>query len=153
MAENRFGKWRNTLCRSEIDPGHGKTHSADRKSTQDEVEHTLLTLKLTRDAAEHTLPTGNRPGTWRNTLCRPEINRDLVEHTLATGYRFGKWRNRLCRPEIDPGHGGTHSANRKSTQDVAEHTLPTGNGLVFPTQRKLCTGYTSAGRLRPAIFY
>ena len=39
----------------------------------------------------------------------------------------GTWRNILCRPKIDPGRGGTHSANPKSTQDMAEHPLPTGN--------------------------
>ena len=49
---------RNTLCRHEMDPGHGGTPSTDRKST--------------RDMAEQTLPTGNRPGTRRNSLCRPD---------------------------------------------------------------------------------
>ena len=87
--------------------------------------------KLTQDAAEHTLPTGNWPGTWRNTLCRPEINPrrcgthsadrkltwDAVEHSLLIGNRPGIWRNTLCWSEIDPEHGRTHSADRKSTWD------------------------------------
>ena len=51
--------WWNTLCRPDIDLGNCGTHSAGRK--------------LTQDMAEHTLPTGNRPKTWRNTLCRPEM--------------------------------------------------------------------------------
>ena len=62
MDENgrKCAKMSNTLCRLEIDPGRGGTHSADRKST--------------RDVAEHTLPIGNRPGKWQNTLCRPDIH-------------------------------------------------------------------------------
>ena len=117
----------NTLSRPENDQGHGGTHSANRKST--------------RDVAEHTLPTGNRSGTWRNTLCWLEINlgrggthstdrkptmkrdgthtadwkstRDMAEHTLQTG----NW----------PNTGGTHSANQKLTRDMVEHTLLTEN--------------------------
>ena len=60
MDENgrKCAKMSNTLCRLEIDPGRGGTHSADRKSTQDVAEHTQLT--------------GNLPRTWRNTLCRPK---------------------------------------------------------------------------------
>ena len=125
----------------EIDPGPGGTHSADQKPT--------------RDAAEHTLPTGNRPGPWRNLLCQSELNlgrggthsanrkstREAAEHTLPTkkltwdeaehalpikNQPGTRW-NTLCRPEIDPGGGGTDSADRKLTGVVAEHTLPTGN--------------------------
>ena len=33
------------------------------------------------------------------------------------------WRNTLCQPEIDPGRGGTHSDDRKSTWDVVEYTF------------------------------
>ena len=112
--------------------------------------------------AEHILPTGNHPRTWRNTLCRPEIDprrggthsagrkstRDVVEQTLPTGNHPRTWRNTLWRPEIDPGLGGTHSADRKSSQDkrkltwdVAEHTLLTGNqpghGGTHSADRKL----------------
>ena len=43
------------------------------------------------------------------------------------GRKCAKMSNTLCRLEIDPGRGGTHSADRKSTRDVAEHTLPTRN--------------------------
>ena len=109
--------------------------------------------------AEHILPTGNHPRTWRNTLCRPEIDprrggthsagrkstRDVVEQTLPTGNHPRTWRNTLCRPEIDPGLGGTHSADRKSSQDkrkltweVAEHTLPTGNWREGSKARSAC---------------
>ena len=51
--------------------------------------------------AEHTLPTGNGPRIWQ-----------CIEQKLL---------------QIDPGHGGTHSVDRKSTQDMAEHTLPIKN--------------------------
>ena len=107
------GTWRNTLCQLGNAPGHGRTHSADWKST--------------RDVAEHTLTTGNQPGTWRNTLYRPEIDRDVAERTPTFGNWPGTQQNTLWRPEIDPGCGGTHSANRKSTQNVVDHTLMTGN--------------------------
>ena len=43
--------------------------------------------------AEHTLPTGNGPRIWQ-----------CIEQKLL---------------QIDPGHGGTHSVDRKSTLDVA----------------------------------
>ena len=129
--------WWNTLCRPEIDPGHGRTYSANQKSTQ--------------AVAEHILPTGISPGTWQNTLCWPEI--DLAEHTLSTKNWPNTWQNTLCWPKnwqitwqntlfrlgIDPGHGGTysaqpaiipehdrtHSANRELMQHMAEHTLST----------------------------
>ena len=122
-----------------------------------------------------TLHTGNWPRTRRNTLCWPEIDPgcsgahstdrkstwDAAEHTLQTKNWPGTWWNTLCRPKIDPGHGRAHSSNRKSTRDVAEQTLPTGNQPrmgrnthsfpYLPPWRTLCEGYTSAGRLRPAI--
>ena len=44
----------NTLFLKEMYPVHGGTHSANWEMLQDMAEHTLLT--------------GNRPGTWRNTL-------------------------------------------------------------------------------------
>ena len=90
-------------------------------------------FKLTRDVAEHTLPTKNWPRPGRNSLCQPEIDpghggtpssdrkltRDVAEHTILTGNWPGTRRNTLCRPEIYQGRGGTHSADRKSTRDVA----------------------------------
>ena len=89
----------------QIDPGRGGTYSADQK--------------LTQAGAELTLPTRNRPRTWRNTLFRPKLTRDVAEHTILTGNWPGTRRNTLCRPEIYQGRGGTHSADRKSTRDVA----------------------------------
>ena len=68
--------WRNTLCRPEIDPGHGRTHSADRKTTRDTSKHTLLTR--------------NCPGTWQNTLCRPEIDPGHGGTHSAYVTHFGK---------------------------------------------------------------
>ena len=91
--------WRNALYHSEIDQGHGRTHSAN--------------WKLTRNVTEHTLLTGNWPGTQQNTLCWP----------------IRTWRNALYHSEIDQGHGRTHSDDWKWTRDKAEHTLLTGNWL------------------------
>ena len=90
LTRNRPGTWRNTLCRSEIDPGRGGTPSADRKSTQ--------------DVAEQILPTRNRPGTWRSTLYRLEIapgrgGTSSADRKLS--------RDILYRPKIDSGRGGT----------------------------------------------
>ena len=82
-----------------IDPGRDGTHSADRIPSQEAAEH-ILPTEIVPAAAEHTLSTGNRPGTW--------------------------WKP-LYRPAIDPGRDGTHSVNQKLTQDVAEHTLTTRN--------------------------
>ena len=65
---------------------------------------------------EYTLPTGNRPRTWRNTLCRPKIDP-------------GRGGTQSTNPKTDPGRGGTQSADQKSTWDVVEHTLPTRNQL------------------------
>ena len=125
--------------------------------------------KLTQDAAEHTLPTGNWPGTWRNTLCRPEINPrrcgthsadrkltwDAVEHSLLIGNRPGIWRNTLFWPEINLGHGVTPSAGRKSTWDVVEHSLTTGNrpGMWWNTlcQPEIDRGHGGTQRVRGLI--
>ena len=41
--------------------------------------------------------------------------------------RPGMRQNTLCQPEIDQECGGTHSADQKLTQNVAEHTLLTKN--------------------------
>ena len=71
---NQPWTWRNTLCWPKIDREHGGTHSTDRKSTLDVGGTHSADRKSTLDVAEHPLPTGNRPGTWRNTLCRPEID-------------------------------------------------------------------------------
>ena len=71
--------WGYTLWRPEIVPGCGGTPSTDRKST--------------RDVVEQTLPTGNRPGTWRNTLCRPE-NPKLREKRERSD-RFASYHKKL----------------------------------------------------------
>ena len=76
---------------------------------------------MTRDVAEHTLPTGNQPRMCQNTLCQPEIDPG------HGGTHSADRKLTIDVAEIDPGHGGTHSANRKLIQDKAEHTLPTGN--------------------------
>ena len=101
-------------------PGRSETHSANRKLTRDAAEQWThyAKRKSSRDAAEDTLPTGNRPGNWRNTF---------------------------CRPKIDPGHGGTYSADWKSPQDVVvmmyeyrrtgrakRGSRESGNNLFFP---------------------
>ena len=92
----------NTLFLKEMYPVHGGTHSAN--------------WEMPLDMAEHTLLTGNRPGTWWNALWRPKINQghggthsadrksthDVAEHILANKKRPGTWRNTLYRPEIDP---------------------------------------------------
>ena len=95
----RHGKWRNTLCQPKIDPGCGRTHSADRKSTWDVAEHTQLTI--------------NQPGRGGTHSADRKLIWEVAEQTLPTRYRLGR--------------GGTHYADRKLTQDMAEHTLLTGN--------------------------
>ena len=83
---------------SEIDQGHGRTHM-----------------------------TGNRPGHGGTHFAVWKLIRDVAEHTLPTKNQHGTWRNTLCRLEIDLERGRTHCDDLKSTWDMAEHTLLTGN--------------------------
>ena len=61
------------------------------------------------------------------TFLRMGISFYVLSIYLLTGNRAGTWWNTLCWPEIDPGRGGTHSDDQKLTRDVKKHTLKTRN--------------------------
>ena len=68
----------------------------------------------------------------RGCMCTQMCSQMTIHYNpLMTNYQPRTWRNTLCRPEINPRRGGTPSADRKSTRDVAEHPLIDGTELGY----------------------